>query len=816
MKLVAGVELTQRVYERLCLTSVLVIGFIVTPVNLLQRLPWEVTAVAGAFGVASLVLYSLARRGHCYPFVFLSAMVIAINGIWFPNDGAFGSAPFYFLPAAYAVIFFRGAKRLAIVTFIGVDGLALMWLQSIHPEWLAVFETPQTQLVDLATGFALCVLLTVVMLWIVTTGYDREHLSREATLAALDEAREEFARLFQMNPDAVYLVDPALPAYVDVNHGFERLTGWNKPEVIGRSGHDLRVWVDPADRDRLDHELAHHGYAQNFLARHRRRNGQEFWGSTSASWVEMSGRKLVLLTTRDVSNRIDAQRRDAESRALLAALLDSTKDGIWQVEPKTFAFSAFNAAFAERFRREWGVEPVIGRTLEELVSPDEAAMWRGYYQRALDEGPFSTEYALERGARTTLVSFSPVTHEGEAFGVSVFSRDITALKDAARERAAIEQQLLQSQKMESLGSLAGGVAHDFNNMLAGIMGYTELLLDGEDDQKRRRYLQAIMQAATRSSELTRNLLAFGRRGKNIVQSVDLTSIVRDSITMLKPMFRSEIDVSSQMADVWPVDGDPSQMSQVVINLCINANEAMPKGGQLQILGRNITVLEAHALRLGVAPGDYVELRVIDWGVGMTEDVRARVFEPFFTTKVGGQVRGTGLGLSTVYGIVQSHNGNISVESTVGVGTTFSVFLPKGRLRPEAPNAPALLSSGSGLILIAEDEDMVQQLLVAAVEGLGYRTLVAADGEDAVRVFKDRRHEITGVLLDLKMPRKGGHEAFLEMREIDPSVAVLICSGYGDNEEAQSMISLGARGLLAKPFRMSDLSMHLAKFGVRKP
>ena len=270
MKLVAGVELTQRVYERLCLTSVLVIGFIVTPVNLLQRLPWEVTAVAGAFGVASLVLYSLARRGHCYPFVFLSAMVIAINGIWFPNDGAFGSAPFYFLPAAaYAVIFFRGAKRLAIVTFIGVDGLALMWLQSIHPEWLAVFETPQTQLVDLATGFALCVLLTVVMLWIVTTGYDREHLSREATLAALDEAREEFARLFQMNPDAVYLVDPALPAYVDVNHGFERLTGWNKPEVIGRSGHDLRVWVDPADRDRLDHELAHHGYAQNFLARHR-------------------------------------------------------------------------------------------------------------------------------------------------------------------------------------------------------------------------------------------------------------------------------------------------------------------------------------------------------------------------------------------------------------------------------------------------------------------------------------------------------------------------------------------------------------------
>ncbi|MBP8274784.1 MAG: PAS domain S-box protein, partial [Acidobacteria bacterium] len=717
----------------------------------------------------------------------------------------------YFLPAiAYAAIFFRGRVRLALVLLITLDGLGLMWLEWVRPDLTTGFTTPELQAVDIATGFVLSVLLTALMLWIVTRAYDKEQRSRAATVTALHEAREEFARLFQMNPDAVYLVDTTLPAYVDVNHGFERLSGWPKPEAVGRSSADLNLWVDLAERDKFYEELERQGYLQNFLARFRRRDGREVWGSTSASWVEMSGRRMLLLSTRDVTIRIEAQRREAESRALLAALLDSTRDGVWQVEHTRFAFTAFNAAFAERFRREWGVEPQLGKTLEDLVAPEVAGLWRDFYTRALADGPFTTEYALEGGARTTQISLSPVTHEGEVFGVSVFSRDITALKQAAQERAAIEQQLLQSQKMESLGSLAGGVAHDFNNMLAGMMGYAELLLDEETEPKRRRYLQAIMQAASRSSELTRNLLAFGRRGKNIVQSVDLAVIVRDAVTMLKPSMRADVEVATQFVDVWTVDGDPSQMSQVVVNLCINANEAMLQGGQLQIQGRNVTLDTGAARRVGLPAGDYVELRVVDWGVGMTDEVRARIFEPFFTTKVGGQVRGTGLGLSTVYGIVQSHNGNIAVESTPGVGTTFTVFLPKGRLVPELASTPAPIASGTGLILIAEDEAMVRQLLVAAIEGLGYRVIAAEDGEEAVRMFMERRLEITGVVLDLKMPRKGGRDAFLEMRAIDPSVSVLICSGYGDNEEAQSMISLGATGLLGKPFRMSDLAAHLSR------
>jgi len=811
VKPVAQSELIHRIYERLCLAGTLTIAFVVMPTNLLQRMPWELQALAATFGLVSLWLHRLARRGRSYPLAFLSGMVVTTTLMWFPNAGAVGSIPFFFLPAVtYAAIFFRGRLRVGAVLVIVLDPLGLMLLEQLRPEWVIPFVSQNALRIDLAVGLATSALLTMIMLWVVTDAYDAEQQGREAGLLALREAREEFARLFQMNPDAVYLLDPALPALIDVNHGFERLTGWNKPEAVGRSPLELNLWVDLEERVRFYEDLERQGYLQSFLCRFRRRDRQEFWALTSASWVETSGRRLLLLATRDVTERIEAQRRDAESRVLLAALIDSTNDGVWQVDPVNFAFTAFNAAFAERFRREWGVELELGRTLEELSSPDVAATWRAFYTRALTEGSFTTEYVVDGGNRTNLISLSPVTHEGEVFGVSVFSRDITQLKRAAAERVLIEQQLLQSQKMESLGSLAGGVAHDFNNMLTAIMGYSELLLPGEPLPDRRQSLLAIMQAATRSRELTAKLLAFGRRGKNIVQSVDLAVIVRDSITMLRPSFRADVEVVIDMDGAWLVDGDPSQMSQVIVNLCLNANEAMPQGGRLVIASANVTLGDAAAKLAGLGAGEYLRLRVTDSGIGMDADVRVRIFEPFFTTKVGGQVQGTGLGLSTVYGIIQAHGGNIIVDSTPGAGATFSVYLPKGALEPEQPQPSPVVSAGSGVILIAEDEDMVRQLLISAIERLGYRAIGAVDGDDAVRVFTAHCHELTGVLLDLKMPRKSGSAAFVEMHAIAPRVPILICSGYGDNAEAQRLITLGAKGLLAKPFTMSDLSSYLAK------
>ena len=311
-----------------------------------------------------------------------------------------------------------------------------------------------------------------------------------------------------------------------------------------------------------------------------------------------------------------------------------------------------------------------------------ASRWRRYYDRALADGPFTEEYVTQPDGLILLLSFHVVRHEDQVLGISVFAKDITALKRAEEERERVELQLLQAQKMESLGSLAGGVAHDFNNMLAGIMGYADLLLA----QRNRWHSQGttsrrLCAPLCALGDLTRKLLAFARRGKNIVEAVDLAAVVRESLAILTPSFRPDVTASLQLDTTSTIDGDPTQINQVVINLCINANEAMEHGGRLSICTRDVTLAADVSQQLELPPGDYVELRVADSGVGMTDEVRLRIFEPFFTTKRA--AIGTGLGLSMVHGIVHLHRGAITVTSSPGRGSAFTVYWPKGTLAAQS-------------------------------------------------------------------------------------------------------------------------------------
>ncbi|MGC4081043.1 MAG: ATP-binding protein [Vicinamibacterales bacterium] len=513
------------------------------------------------------------------------------------------------------------------------------------------------------------------------------------------------------------------------------------------------------------------------------------------------------MTTRDVTEQIEAERSVAESRAQLSTLIDSTDDLVWLVDPVDFTLTIFNKAFATFLRARLQVDARRGLHVTEIVPPEAVEEWRAFYRRALDEGPFTIEYEVPGHDMVMLHSFSPVRVDGRTTGIAVFGKDITTLKREEMQREQMELQLMEAQKMESLGSLAGGVAHDFNNMLGGIMGYADMLLDEETDPRKRKDLEAILQAASRSAELTRKLLAFGRRGQNIVEPVDLNAIARDSIAMLRPSFRQDVVVDLQLDATWTIDGDPSQMNQLVVNLCINTNEAMPAGGRLTLRTADVTIDDSAVDRQA---WEYVELAVEDTGVGMPDDVRSRIFEPFFTTKVRGSSPGTGLGLSTVYGIVHLHHGTIDVDSTPGEGSRFVIRFPRGTRQPaSAPEkGPA---RGEGLVLVVEDEPLLRRFASAALARLGYDSITAQDGEEAITLFRAQHQQLAGVLLDLKMPRKSGREAFLAFQEIDPGVPVLICSGYGDNEEAQGLISLGARGLLPKPYRVADLAERLGQF-----
>jgi signal transduction histidine kinase len=394
--------------------------------------------------------------------------------------------------------------------------------------------------------------------------------------------------------------------------------------------------------------------------------------------------------------------------------------------------------------------------------------------------------------------------------------DVNRALEAVEQQHRLEQQVKDAHalKINSLGSLAGGVAHDFNNMLAGIMAYADLLLTEEEDPRRQKFLRSILGAATRSSELTAKLLAFGRRGKNRVETVDLKAAVQECLTILKPTMPPDLQVTRSLEDDLRVDGDPAQIQQVLMNLCINAIEAMPGVGVLGITSRQVVLDEGEASAHRLPPGGYVLLEVSDTGPGISKEVLTQIFEPFFTTKTKTGEMGTGLGLSTVYGIVEAHHGVIEVASEVGVGTRFQVLLPVGQLRTEAPIPERTLGIGKGTILVVEDEQILREVAQNALESLGYEVATAENGRQAVECYRAMHGHLVAVLLDLKMPVLGGREAFLQMQAIDASVPVIICTGYGENEEVQEILSRGAARLLSKPYRILDLSEALQRLEVR--
>jgi two-component system cell cycle sensor histidine kinase/response regulator CckA len=803
------IELRLRFYRGICFLIGALAAFAVPAVNALQDLPAIVSIGSFLLGAIALGLYLAARRGHYYPTWLLIAVIVTLVVGWFPNAASSGSIAYYFFATLlYPVLFFDGRRRKLGLAAVLSTGLLMLWLDYQFPGLATPFKRPLDRALDLLTGFLVSGFACVLMFWAVISVYHRERERLTVTVGALAASREQFSKLFELNPDAVCLVDPVVRRYLDANAGFERLTGWCHDDVVGHPSEDVAVWVNDEDRVRMFHQLQAEGHIQGFVARFRHREGREFWGSTSAGWIDVGGHQCMLLSTRDVSEPIEAQQAVAESRALLSALIDNTDDPVWMVDPVDYGLMLFNSAFEQSMERVPARKAALGLRPADLLPPDAAAVWSRLYDRARAEGAFTIEYAVPGTDRTLLHSINPVKHDGKLVGFSVFGKDITEGKRAEDERDRMALQLLEAQKMESLGSLAGGVAHDFNNMLGGIMGYADLLLSEESDPGRQEYIKAILQAASRSSDLTKKLLAFARRGKNIVEAVDLGALIAECVGMLRPSFRPDVAVEVRAHSNWTVDGDPSQLNQLLVNLCINANEAMPRGGTLTIVTSDAAIDGAACLALNLQPGDYVLLRVSDSGVGMTEEVKSRIFEPFFTTKTGRSAAGTGLGLATVYGIVHLHHGAISVESAAGAGSSFAIYLPKGALTREQIAAETPRQEGTGLILVVEDEPLLRSFTTAALARLGYRTLTADDGEDGVGMFRTHHRDLTGVILDLKMPKKDGREAFYDMRSIDPSVPVLICSGYGDNEEAQGLITLGAKGLLPKPFRLADLSKQL--------
>jgi signal transduction histidine kinase/ActR/RegA family two-component response regulator len=385
-------------------------------------------------------------------------------------------------------------------------------------------------------------------------------------------------------------------------------------------------------------------------------------------------------------------------------------------------------------------------------------------------------------------------------------REMAERQAAESARSELEEQLRHAQKMEAIGRLSGGIAHDFNNLLTAIRGYSELLMKALQGSPLRADVEEIFNAADRASTLTGQLLAFSRRQILSPEIVVLNQRVSDMGRMLDRLIGEHIAIDLRLApDLWPVRADAAQLEQVLVNLVLNARDAMAQGGRLAIETSNRDIKPKEAKALDVATGPFVELRVSDTGIGIPPDVQGRIFEPFFTTKAKGA--GTGLGLSMVYGFVRQSGGAITVASAIGRGTTFSLLLPrtddKPRRSPLARGPVAQSEPGIGTVLIAEDERAVRRLSATVIGQAGYGTLEAIDGQQALDLFTVNSGTIVMVVTDVVMPRMGGIELAERLRQSHPNLPILFVTGYVEQSDALQESAAGTPVLL-KPFSPESL------------
>jgi signal transduction histidine kinase len=379
-----------------------------------------------------------------------------------------------------------------------------------------------------------------------------------------------------------------------------------------------------------------------------------------------------------------------------------------------------------------------------------------------------------------------------------FLRDITLQKQ-------LETQFQQIRRLEALGTLAGGIAHDFNNLLMGIQGRTSLMMMNADfSHLHYEDLKGIEDIVKSGVDLTKQLLGFGRKGKYEVKPTDLNKLVHTSSQMFGRT-KKEIKIHAKyQKNIWAAEVDRGQIEQVLLNLYVNAWQAMPGGGELYLQTENVTLDESYSNSYEIKPGRYVKISVTDTGVGMDEATKERIFEPFFTTKQMG--RGMGLGLASAYGIVKNHEGILNVYSERGKGTTFNICLPaceKEIIDEKKPIEEFI--RGTETVLLVDDEDIIVDIGKKNLEKLGYKVITARDGKEAVELYKKNQGNIDIVVLDMIMPEMGGGETYDKLREIDPDVKVILSSGYSLEGQASEILKRGCDGFIQKPFRMKQLS-----------
>jgi PAS domain S-box-containing protein len=497
----------------------------------------------------------------------------------------------------------------------------------------------------------------------------------------------------------------------------------------------------------------------------------------------------------------DLENLFSESESMYQIVVDNANESIFVLQEDMLKFP--NPATVDLFG--YAKEEIARVPFTRLVYDEDAPVWFGQQQRLLGSRKTvagSTFRIVKASGEVAWVDMNAVTIEWiDRPAFLMFLRDVT-------EKKTMEGELVHAQKMEAVGTLAGGMAHDFNNLLTGILGYASLMLLNKDkrdpDHERLRSIEQLVQSG---SNLTRQLLGFARGGKTEVKPTDLNNLAKSSLEMFGRT-RREISVHGKyQKDLHTVDVDRGQIEQVLLNLYVNAWQAMPEGGDLYLSTQNVELEESYTTQHLIEPGDYARISVTDTGTGMDQTTQQRIFEPFFTTKEAG--RGTGLGLATAYSIVKNHGGVINVYSELGKGTTFNIYFPASRNAVSAEQAASReIVKSTGTVLLIDDQETILAVGKDMLSALGYAVYTAQGGEEGLALYEEKKGEIEIVVLDMIMPGLNGGETYDRLKAANPCVKVILSSGYSLNDQASRIIARGCDGFIQKPFHITELSLRI--------
>jgi two-component system cell cycle sensor histidine kinase/response regulator CckA len=622
---------------------------------------------------------------------------------------------------------------------------------------------------------------------------------RELALEAADQLRD-----FIYHGNVAGILHTTIDGrVVDCNDAFVRMLGYDSKEEL-QGVRAPRFYFDTSERDRLLREIKGPGQLSDYEVCFRRRDNTRCWGLSNVRLLEPQSGEVggsLISTIVDITERKQWEDTLRQSEQRFAAFMRHLP-GVAFIKDPGGKYVYYNDACWMLFEKH--PSEIIGKTDEEVWPPDEAAHYRANDALVVkNRRPIEVTEPVRHsdGLHSWLIYKFPIMENGNVLLVGGIGIDIT-------ERQALEEQLTQSRKMEALGRLAGGVAHDFNNILTVISGYGQLALEGIDNTPVDRmslYLQEILSSARRAAGLTSQLLAFSRR--QIVQPkvLDLADLLRNLGQLLRRMIGEHVDLTLHLAtERCLVRADAHQIEQVIMNLAANARDAMPLGGNLDI---DCHLLEQPRERPGLSPlGVVVEVR--DTGIGMDEATRAQLFEPFFSSKDKG--KGTGLGLSTAYGVVTQAEGEIEVESEPGEGSVFRIYFPlaSGEIEELPPPLPDPEPARLEMVLLVEDEASVRTLAETILRRQGYQVVSADCGEAAIEIWKEREGEIDILLTDVIMPHMSGSELAHRLRALKPGLKVLFMSGYTDDMIASHGLLAGETQLIQKPFTSKELSRKL--------